>query len=131
MRFGHVLAMALIVVGISGCQKWVTVEQRPVDGTRVTAQDMILVVLTSGERIQLAEPIRVEGDSLSGRGRYERPSSWSNRVDRVSIALTDISEIRVERRDHTTTGISFGVGLIAVIVLLGILFAPFAGFHVG
>jgi len=117
MRFGHVLALASFVVGMAGCQKWVTVEQSPVDGTRVTAQEMILVVLTSGERIQLAEPIRVEGDSLSGRGRYERPSSWPDRVDRVSIALTDISEIKVERRDHTATGVSFGFGVIAVLVV--------------
>lgn len=128
MKFGHVLALASIIVGISGCQKWVTVEQSPVDGSRVTAQDRILVVVTSGERIQLAEPIRVEGDSLSGRGRYERPSSWPDRVDRVSIALTDISEIKAERSDHTATGVSFGAGVIAVLVGLAILSASLAGF---
>lgn len=128
MRFGRLLALISLIVGIGGCQKWVTVEASPVDGSRVTAQEKILVVLTSGDRIQLAEPIRVEGDSLSGRGRYEGPASWSDRVGRMSIALTDISEIKVERRDHTGTGISFGVGVIAGFVLLAILFAPFAGF---
>lgn len=121
MRFGHMLALASIIVGIAGCQKWVTVEESPVDGTRVTAQEKILVVLTSGERMELAEPIRVEGDSLSGRGRYERPSSWPDRVDRVSIALAEISEIKVEQRDHTATGISFGLGVIAVLVVAGFI----------
>lgn len=121
MKFAHVLALVSIAVGIGGCQKWVTVEESPVEGTRVTAQERILVMLTSGERIQLAEPIRVEGDSLSGRGRYERPSSWPDRVDRVSIALADISEIKVERRDHTATGISFGLGVIAVVLVGGFI----------
>lgn len=115
------LALASIIVGIAGCQKWVTVEQSPVDGTRVTKQERILVVLTSGERIELAEPIRVEGDTLSGRGRYARPSSWPAPVDQVSIALTDISEIKVEQRDDTATGVSFGLGVIAVLVVGGFI----------
>lgn len=121
MRFVRLLALVSIIVGIGGCQKWVTVEDSPVDGSRVTAQEKILVVLTSGDRIQLAEPIRVEGDSLSGRGRYERPSSWPDQVDRVRIALADISEIKVERRDHTATGISFGAGAIAVFIVGGFI----------
>ena len=117
MSFGHALVAASIIVGMTGCQKWVTVERSPVEGTRVTKQERILVVLNSGERIRLAEPIRVEGDSLSGRGRYERPSSRHDRVDRVSIALADITEIRAEQRDHTATGISFGLGVLAVLVV--------------
>ncbi len=117
MSFGHALVAASIILGISGCQKWVTVERSPVEGTRVTKQERILVVLNSGERIQLTEPIRVEGDSLSGRGRYAGPSSWPDRIGRVSIALADMTEIRVEQRDHTTTGISFGLGVLAVLVV--------------
>lgn len=116
------------VVATSACQKWVTVEQSPVEGTRVVKQEKVLVVMKSGERVQLAAPIRVEGDSLSGRGRYERPSSWSNRVDRLGIALADILEIRVEQRDHSATGISFGAAVLTVLVVGVLIGQAAAGF---
>ncbi|MFW6088724.1 MAG: hypothetical protein ACODAB_03155 [Gemmatimonadota bacterium] len=109
------------VVGTSACQRWVTVEQSPVEGMRVVKQEKVLVVMKSGERVQLAAPIRVEGDSLSGRGRHERPSSWPDRIGRLGIALADISEIRVERRDHTATGVSFGAVALTVFVVGGLI----------
>lgn len=98
-----------------------------VEGTRVVKQQKVLVVMKSGQRIQLAAPIRVEGDSISGRGRYERPSSWPDRAGRVGIALADISEIKVEQRDHTATGISFGAGVLTVLFVGGAIGLAIAG----
>lgn len=120
-RLGPLLLAGLLGVATAGCQKWVTVERNPVEGTRVVAEKNVLVVMKSGDRVQLSQPIRVENDSLHGRGRTRSTSSWSNRREMISVALADIEELREERRDHTATGISFGAGVLAVLAIGGLI----------
>ena len=127
MRWTTAVAVLLLLGATGGCQKWTTIDTRPVDGDDAVREDKLLLVLTSGDRIELRAPITVEADSLRGRGRVLETRRRRPGTRTMAISLGDIEEIRAERADPVAGGVAIvaiagGAAFLALIVALATLY---------
>ncbi|SRR5712692_2624836 len=119
--FVRLVAVVMAGTFLSACMTWQTQSLEPERFRTADSTQTVRLILTSGDTIMVHAPV-ITRDSLLGM--QTRRGASPDSLQRVSIALTAISQAEMKKADHAANSLIGGLLLAGIVVGITIAALP-------